>query len=492
MAQHPLKSIAIFGNGLTGLLCASKLIKVLPSHIELRYIEAAPSANTDIFFGTTTTPSIYNFFLGLGVTEPELLQKTNTSFSLGTEYRNWGAASRSWTQAFYRPLPLFNGVGFHHYLTRLDESAPEKTDISPYIMSVQAALRGVFAHPPEGKNIPLADVEYGYHFDPAVWADFLKSHLRKTSIHWSHADIESFESQANTLKRVKLDNGKTVDCDFFIDALGQSSKLRSIGTPFLENGRRLGLVTTFADNEKPEGVCRTVESADFGWRSKTPLQNGMLAMSVFDPDSQREALNNFNDIYDVLNTMELGQQEAPWSGNCLTLGHGAAVLEPLTPAPLLLLQRDIERLAELIPVNQNMKIESREYNRRFQSDYEHAALFSRAFFAEKTETPSPYWNAATDQILPPKLRRKIHQFEGRGVAVQYDYEPFSAEDWTLQHFGMGRFPKRYDPLADHMPKAQLEKQLEQMRIAIETMASKMPPQAIYMASLQKYLRDKHG
>jgi tryptophan halogenase len=374
----------------------------------------------------------------------------------------------------------------------LKQSDPDLSEIEPYIMAVQASEKGVFAHPPEGKNIPLADVEYGYHFLPGVWCKFVTSHLVKTTINWIKADIGTIEQSENEIHSISLSNGEKIKADFIIDALGAASKLKIADAQFQSSGRTVKAIGSFDEMKPLQGVCRVLSGTEYGWQAETPLQNGLHRLTVFDPESEDEAMEAHGAASTSPDTAELGRVETPWVGNCLTLGHGAAILEPLSPAPILLLQNDIDRLAELIPVTTDMKIESREYNRRFQSDYEHADLFSRAFFTSTKNAETPYWRAAIKVPTPDKLRDKILQFNSRGVHVQYDYEPFSTQDWAMQHFGMGRCPERYDPLADHIPGDQLKQRLLQMKTAVNMMAKKMPPHPVYMSGLLKYLKDKHG
>ncbi|MEP3653796.1 MAG: tryptophan 7-halogenase [Litorimonas sp.] len=492
MPHDTIKKIAVFGNGLAGLLCVAKLVNILPSSIELTYIEASQGNKTDIFFGTVTSPETYEFLLGLGITEPDVLPHSRTSFSLGTRYKNWGSHNREWMQSFYRPLPAYNGVSFHHYLTRLRTSAANLSKIETYIMSAQAAESGVFAHPPEGKKIPLADVEYGYHFLPEEWCSIISRKIENTSVNLIKADVLNVSRQGDSIQSVSLSNEQSLEADFFIDALGPQSKLADPHAEIQSSGRNLKAVSSVTGKEKLEGVCRVLTGTDFGWLSETPIQNGTHHLTVYDPDSETEALAHHRNAKTDPIEVTLGKLTQPWLGNCLTLGHGAAIVEPLTPAPILLLQKDIERLAELIPVTDRMTVESREYNRRFHDDYAHAEMFSRAFFDSNVGETGPYWDAATNSAVHEKLEAKIRQFKSRGVLVQFDYEPFSEQDWTVLHLGMGRDPVRYDPLADHIPKDQLKNKLEQMNKAIKIMAEKMPPHHVYMTGLLKYLKDKHG
>jgi len=481
MPEPRVTKIAIFGNGLAGALCTSKLVQILPKNVELTYIEAGATSETEALWGTVTPPATYDFLLGLDISEPDVFPHSNSSFSLGTHYKNWGPNRRNWLQSFYRPLPTYNGVGFHHYLTRLGHASDQTLDIQPYIMSVQAGLSGVFAHPPEGKKIPLADVEYGYHFEPKAWRKIALKKALSGDVTCIKADVSKTTRQDAKVQSVLLSNGQTIEADFYIDALGTPSNLGTPHPDVQSTGRRLKVNSALIQHDRLNGVCRTVTGTPSGWKSETPLQNGTHVLTIFDPAVETDAMTDRESPPLKEFDVELGRHSSPWIGNCLILGHGAARIEPLTPAPFLLLQRDIERLAELIPVSDNMDVESREYNRRFKADYDHADLFQSAFF-----------ETATDPTADQRLLDKIAQFKSRGVLVQYDYEPFTEQDWTILHLGMARYPERYDPLADHIPEDQLKNRLTQMRKAIEMMATKMPPHQVYMTGLLKYLKEKHG
>ncbi len=65
MPTVPLQKIVICGAGLAGLMCAAALSKSLPSSIEIMLIDSDGAGKTDVFFGTTTTPSSYKFLLDL-------------------------------------------------------------------------------------------------------------------------------------------------------------------------------------------------------------------------------------------------------------------------------------------------------------------------------------------------------------------------------------------------------------------------------------------
>ena len=488
MPTVPLQKIVICGAGLAGLMCAAALSKSLPSSIEIVLIDSDGAGKTDVFFGTTTTPSSYKFLLDLGLREPDLLPITNTSFSLGTQYINWGSKARSWMQSFHQPLPIFEGVEFHHFLTRIRSVAPSLAELEPYLMSVQAARKSVFAHPRQDQITPLSNVEYGYHFLPLEWRKILANAITLTQVEIVKTTIEAVSRQENDICHLVLSDNTRIDADLFIDCMGHDSIFSMAEKKTINRSRQLNAATSFKPQETLGGVSRTLAGKDFGWTSKTPLQDGVHTLTMCHPSSEQDALKNHDTRPSKPVTAVSGFCNQPWRNNYLALGHSAAILEPLTPAPIALLQRDIQRLIELIPVTPNMSVERREYNRRFKEDYEHAAAFQRGFFEPHEKLDTPYWMAVNSEPLSAQLENKITQFQSRGALVQDDMEPFGKEDWTQLHLGMGRTPQRYNKIADKVPENVLRQTLQNRISANAAMTRRLPSHHDYMTKLLEYFR----
>ena len=483
MQQAPLKKIVICGAGLAGVMCAAALSRALPAGIDILLIDTEGADKTDIFFGTVTPPSSYKFLLDIGIGEPDLLPLSNTSFSLGTQYKNWGGEARSWTQSYHQPLPVFNGVEFQHYLTRLQSTFPHLAKLESYIMSTHAAQRRVFAHPPEDRKIPLSTVEYGYHFLPSEWRKILSDHITSAPVKLIKADIKSVQHDRHNIRGLKLSGDIVVEADFFIDCTGPDYFIPLSRQLHRSEARKLVAAASFSPQESLSGVSRTLTGTEYGWTARTPFQNGDHTLKICDPSSDQSKISPAE-----LASAAIGFCDQPWRNNYLTLGHRAACLEPLTAAPIHLLQRDITRLIELIPVTPNMTVERREYNRRFKEDYEHADAFHRGFFETAEPLGTAYWDAARAEPVSSKLENKITQFQSRGTLVQYDLEPFGKEDWTQLHMGMGRFPQRYDKIADKVPERSLVQTLQNRIRANEEMALRLPSHYQYMMKLLAYFR----
>jgi tryptophan halogenase len=157
---------------------------------------------------------------------------------------------------------------------------------------------------------------------------------------------------------------------------------------------------------------------------------------------------------------------------------------------MLMLQREIERLLTLIPVSIDMAVERREFNRQSADDHQHAENFHRALFETQPPAETEYWRAARAVPLHETLALKLAQFASRGLLVAFDLEPLNAEDWTIQHFGMGRRPTRYDRIADQQPMADVRASLDNMARDIEKLVTTMPAHGDYMANLVRHLKQK--
>ncbi len=492
MADKTINKVVIMGAGLAGNMCALALARTLPEPIEIILVETSNSAKKDVFFGNVTSPTSYDFLLKLGLSEPELLLDTDTTFSLGTQYINWGAATPSWTQSFHIPLPIFEGVEFHHYVIRQYQTQLTPPTLEPYIMSVQAANKGVFAHPPEEKTTPLASVEYGYHVSPEKWAEFFAKALTKTRVQRLNKDIKSTVHSDGYIKSLLLDDSESLEADFFIDCSGLPMGPSSDQENAWIGQRVLKAESSHTTQTEIQSVKRTLTAEEYGWRSETPLLGSVHHLKISEPQLDTKDLETSEEVKEKSEVATLGRRKEAWIGNYLIIGHGAAILEPLTPAPMMLLQRDIERLTELLPISKKMSVESREYNRRFDDDYTHAEMFQRTFFEAKELPNTAYWKTARSDTISDKLSAKITQFKSRGVFAQYDYEPFNQQDWAMLYFGLGFIPSRYDPLVDRISVERIEKTLIQMRTSIMHMAGKMPPHQTYMSGLLKYLEEKYG
>lgn len=480
-AGPAVERIAVCGRGLAAQLTTAALASQLPPTIQIAWIDAQPSSDSDVFYGTLTAPNAYTFNLEAGVSEPDLLLNTNTAFSWGTKFAQWGGEYKSWIQCFHLPLPVVSGVLFHHYLERLGIKALE-----PFLISAAAAHRGVFAHPLHDGPPLLSRAEYAYQFDPFSYGSAFAASPHVRRVQRVEEALESVERDEKGITALRLSDGRVQTADLYVDCTGPQALLLSHLDDTFVGGRRLCAMSSHRATNRMGAAYRTLTGAGFGWQSETPLQRGPTRLTVFAPESQADALNAHGEPPQRSAEAMIGSRAAPWVGNCVAIGHAACVIEPLTHAPMLLLHRDIQRLLSLIPFSTHMEFEGREFNRQSSDDYLHAALFNRALF-ETRPVDTPYWRAAREEPIHDKLAQKLTLFSSRGLLVMFDLEPFNTEDWTILHYGMGRRPARHDRMADRASESELRNSLSNMQRGIENLVKQMPTHHDYMARLIGYL-----
>jgi tryptophan halogenase len=472
MSQQDTSQFLVFGSTLAASMTVLALSKSLPKNIKLLWVKPANSCPSDLLYGGISSPEAYQFNLEYGVTEPQLILDTDTTFTFGTHFNNWGIHNRTWMQCFHLPFATTSGVELHHFMTR------HKASLGDFLISAQAGEKGTFAHPPtDNVQSPLSRAEYGYHFDPSQWEAVFFDNIDKTRIDVINGDISTLKHNQDHIEYVQLEDGSKLQADLFIDCSGTSSKLLATLNNDFKKQRSVQLHSEIQPCTQTGPACRSIKGNEFGWQSVTPLRDNNHIVSLFESSLGYEQTD--------CQTYTLGHRNQAWLGNCVGIGHAAYVLEPITPAPYILLMKDIERLLELIPVNHETHIEKQEYNRRFLNDVTHAELFHQALYSEQRDV-------GYDDC--DKLDRKLTQYLHRGILASYDFEPFNEQDWAILHAGLGRTPERYDRMAEQVDFEKTQANLDRMRAGIAHLASRMPTHHIYLEKLSMYLRDseKHG
>ena len=486
MTPAPVKSIIICGSGIAAWMTAAALSKNLPPAIKITVLETPDSDTADIFYGSATHPEAYKFHTKLGLTEADLLMRTQSSFSYGTQYENWGLTGASWIQCFHSPLPIWEGVPFAHHISQ------HKENLEYYLVSAQAAAKGKFAHPPADKNITLSSAEYGYHFKASDITKLMKMIASKNGVKSISQKIGSIETSSENIQKLTLKNGDILTADLYVDASGpQAQMMSNLQENAFHANRHLGALYSEQQHAQIGTPLRRLNSGSFGWQSVTPLQGVEAILTVFDPNSEDDAQKAHIGETKARCDVSIGQRRQAWSGNCVALGHAAAIVEPTSPAPIMLLQMDIQRLMGLIPVTSDFSIEAKIFNEAFLTDVENILLFNNAFYHMGNLDNVPYWNAAKTHSTSAKLDRKLKQFSHRGLLVRYDLEPFNDEDWIILHHGMGREAERKDIFASLSKTSVISQELKNMSNSIQDIVAKMPPHHIYMAKFLNYLERKH-
>ena len=484
MSTQKNPTLLVYGNTLAASMTSLALSNSLPASINLIWVKPNKVCASDALYGGITSPAAYQFNLQNGITEPELILNTDTTFTFGSRFKNWGYNNKSWMQCFHLPFAATSGVELHHFMTR------HKASLGDFLISAQAAIKGTFAHPPtDNVKSPLSRAEYAYHFDAEQWASLFSSKIDNTRVNilrselslpkdlGLHDDAVLLTESQTHIESLKLSDGTIIKADLYIDCSGTSSQLLSSLNPDFVCQREVQLCSDIQSCDQTGPAHRSINGTNYGWQATTPLRNKNRVVNLFESSFTTNEANR--------QSVMLGYRDQAWQGNCVGIGHSAYALEPITPAPYILLLKDIERLLELIPVSADTQIERQQYNRRYRDDLTHAVLFHQALYAGQRDVG--YKECA-------KLDRKLSQYLHRGILASFDFEPFNEQDWAILHAGLGRMPEHYDRMAEQVNFAKMQANLDSMRAGMAHLASKMPAHHTYLEKLTMYLKgsQKHG
>ncbi len=480
--------IVIYGHSIAAFISALTIHNTLADHVTLSLIIPTDQAHSDILYGGMSTPDAYNLHLAMDISEPELFQQTNSSFSFGTHYQNWNQGQFDWVQAFSLPFTSHYGVDFHQVLLK------HKQNLQAYLVGAQSALHEKFAHPPQNQPAsPLSRAEYGYNFDYQNYAQFLLNKIKLKKIRLIQSDLIEAKVAGELITSLQLNNASCIKADLFIDCSGTDAKLMSaLGVKKRVHSQiNLSLLTN--ENDTQMKPCNIVSGHMNAWQSTLYLQNSSQILHAVNTgnsakETSAENESSANTVASI--SADIGEQERAWVGNCVAISLSAAVLEPFSNAPFRLLKLDIERLLELIPISNNMRMEQKEYNRRYWLDVQHAKLFNLALTDTRHSLQHEHstYNQVLDTDTQALLDRKLVQYLHRGLMVAYDFEPFNNEDWIILHFGMRRSPRRLDSQCDNIDNSNVKQHLLLTKNAIAAMVPKMPPCSLYTQKFLNYLK----
>jgi tryptophan halogenase len=485
-----IRKIVIVGGGTAGWMSAAMLSMVFAAKAcAIELIESAEIGTIGV--GEATVPPLHIFNSILGINEDEFVGATQATFKLGIQFRDWARLGHDYFHPFGKYGDNFGVAAFHQYwlkLNMLGKAAP----IDDYSLCASAGLRGKFARPTPDPRSVFTTFAYAFHFDAALYAQFLRSYAERRGVVRREAKIVdvALRGEDGFVEAVLLEGGARVEGDLFIDCSGFRGLLIEQAlkagyedwTHWLPCDRAVAAPSASV-GDFPPFTRSTAHKA--GWQWRIPLQhrdgNGYVYSSkhISDDEAAATLLANLEGAALAeprLLKFTTGRRKKFWDKNVVAIGLSSGFLEPLESTSIHLIQTAITKLVSWFPDRSFDPLVIEEYNRLHAIEVERVRDFIILHYCATERHDAPLWDCCRTMQIPEALAYKLEMFKrnGRLVALAGDF--FQDASWFAVMWGQLQQPQSYDPTVDLLTVPELQTLLERMRAMMADAVEAMPTQ----------------
>ncbi|MFZ5551232.1 MAG: tryptophan halogenase family protein [Pseudomonadota bacterium] len=511
MNDQAIRKIVVVGGGTAGWMTAAALARVLKgrahrpserpfaSSHEILVVES-PEIGT-IGVGEATLPPIRFYNQTLGLDGVDFIKKTQATFKLGIEFRDWGRLGHRFFHGFgdFGP-PIENRSSFLYWL-RLARAGGEMPSYEEWSTATVMARQNRFV-PPSGDQ-PGAANAYGYafHFDAGLYAAYLRDYATQRGaarIEGTIVDVE-LRPEDGFVAAVKLRDGRRIDGDLFVDCSGFRALL-------IEGVMRSAYEDWSAwlpCNSARAVPCARIEpltpyttstARAAGWQWRIPLQhrtgNGHVYCDAFttDEEATRVLLEGLDGPpLDAPRQLRFttGLRRESWVKNVVAVGLSSGFLEPLESTSIQLIMDAVARLIELFPDRDCQRGLAAEFNRRSARQYESIRDFIILHYKLTQRTDSEFWRYCASMPIPDTLAHQIEVYRESGRVVILDKDSFAEPSWISIMHGQGLEPRANDPFAGLVDEQALRTHFTRLRQAIAGTVAGMPDHAAFIERYAK-------
>jgi tryptophan 7-halogenase len=479
-AMNSIRKVVIAGGGTSGWLAAAAISKLIGKHLDITLIESPEIGRIGV--GEATIPTLRTFHRLLGINEREFMAHVQGTFKLGIEFSNWGNKGDRYFHSFGLTGKDCWACQFQHFWMAGKKYGIE-VPFGDYCPESKAARLEKCGSADEGVN-------YAYHLDATLYADFLK----QLSIKHGVKHLEGFikrvviSPENGYIKSLELKDGQEIEGDLFLDCTGFRAMLigEALNTPYIPYGHYLPCDSAIALQTElvraPRPYTQSI-AHDFGWQWRIPLQhragNGLVYSSRHVSDD--EALNTLMKNLEGRPVTEprvikynTGRRMKAWNKNCIAIGLTAGFIEPLESTSIHLAMAAIYRLMRYFPQNEILMSNVEEFNKQSQEEMDRARNFVILHYHATQRDDSAFWRYCKNMEIPEALARRVQLFKDTGTLALEEKELFLNDSWVQVMMGQGIVPTSYHPIADMMDEAELTGFLGYLRGTVDEKVAAMP------------------
>src|SRR5471032_68460 len=497
MSDKAIRKIVIVGGGTAGWMTAAPLALKLGNACEIVLVESAEIGTVGV--GEATLPTIRKFNQALGLDPVEFVMKTQATFKLGIEFKDWGHLGNRFFHGFGDFVPAIEYRSSYQYWQRL---ARAFHDMPPYedwsVPSVMARHQRFM--PPHGEQPGATNAySYAFHFDASLYAAYLRDYAMRRGVGRIEGMVTAVDQHPHSgnIVAVKLRDGRRIEGDLFIDCSGfRGLLIEGVYQAGYDDWSAM-LPCNSAQAVPCEGAAQlapytlsTARSA--GWTWRIPLQhrtgNGHVYCDGFTTDeaATRVLLEGLDGrALDAPRQLRFttGRRRKSWIKNCVAIGLSSGFLEPLESTSINIIENAVGWLLELFPDRDFRPALADEFNRLVAYRYESVRDFIVLHYKLTDRNDSEFWRYCANMAIPDTLRHQIDLFRETGRVAIYDREGFGVSSYVSILAGLGVAPGTDDPLINQMDLRKLHAHFHQLRQTIAQTVNAMPDHTQYVRRL---------
>jgi tryptophan halogenase len=491
----PIRKIVIVGGGSAGWMTAAPLSQRLPESCEIVLVES-PEIGT-VGVGEATLPTIRYYNKALGLDGADFVRRTQATFKLGIEFRDWGHVGNRFFHGFGDYGPTIDTRSPYMHWLRLVRTGSTQRPLEDFSVAAVMARQQRFT-PPAGDQPSASNAfSYGFHFDAGLYAAYLREYAMQRGVKRIEAMIDGVDLHPETgfITGLRLGDGRRIEGDLFIDCSGFRGLLiqGAMQSEYEDWSAQLpcnsALAVPCARVEKLTPFTRSTAHRA-GWQWRIPLQhrtgNGHVYCNGFTTDDEAaktllEGLDGrpLDDPRQLRFTT--GRRRRQWVKNCVAIGLSAGFLEPLESTSLSLIETAVGTLIQNFPDSAFNQGLIDEFNRQLAARYESVRDFIILHYKLTQRSDSEFWRYCADITLSDSLRHQIELFKQTGRVVVYDPNGFMESSFVAIMTGLGIHPASYDPFVDLMDLGRLRQHFDGVHKAIAMTVRDMPDHTAYIA-----------
>jgi tryptophan halogenase len=487
-ADKPVRRVTIVGGGTAGWMTAAVLSQWL-SKVEITLVESEEIGTVGV--GEATIPHIRNFFALAGVDILQMMAATKATFKLGIQFVDWGAPGEKYIHGFGKIGRDMLWLHPHQLWLAARERAPDQVKhFDHYSLNCVASLRNKFAFPDtRNPNLPLADIDYAFHFDASLLARFLRTESEARGVKRVEGRIVDVikNGENGYVEKVVLTDGREVEGDLFVDCSGMRGLLigDAMGIGYESWSRWLLCDRAQAvpcESVEPVTPFTRSTAKRAGWQWRIPLQhrigNGYVyASGLISDDEVAGSLLAGLDGAAQADPRPVkfapGRRLESWHKNVVAIGLSSGFLEPLESTSIHLIQTGVHRLLAMFPAENFAEADVAEYNRQARTEYEDVRDFIIAHYKVTRRSGDPFWDHVREMDVPDTLNERFDLFRSSGRFFKRSaQELFAEESWVQVLLGQG-FEARADPVTEFVPIDDITGFLKDVEEVIEEAAGRM-------------------